>query len=373
MQKYWSQMPKKRLYCGVAAVVLGVAAAGGIVWNLKNQPQVVEEELPTARTLVVGAKKEAQSYAYAGEVRGRYESKLAFQVNGKIVKRNVQLGSAVQAGDVLLQIDPKDVQQTVSSMNAQVASAQSQLRLAEKNRERYQRLCQNGAVSQMVYDQYVTAYDAALAAVQQAEAQQTQSGNQMEYTLLRADHAGVVSELTAEIGQVVSAGQPIATVIQNGEREIEISVPENRLEELNQAGTVQVTFWALANRVIAGTVREVAPMADLVTRTFKVRVALNQTPPEVKLGMTASVTVGQGNSQQVLTVPLAAIYQNGSQPGLWVVQADGTLSLRMVKLGQYGSDSVQVVEGLQPGERIIAAGVHKFREGQRISLGGGTL
>lgn len=154
MQKYWSQMPRKRLYCGVAAVVLGVAAAGGILWNLKSQPQIVEEELPTARTLVVGAKKEAQSYAYAGEVRGRYESKLAFQVNGKIVKRNVQLGSAVQAGDVLLQIDPKDVQQTVSSMNAQVASAQSQLRLAEKNMERYQRLCQSGAVSQMVYDQY---------------------------------------------------------------------------------------------------------------------------------------------------------------------------------------------------------------------------
>ena len=75
----------------------------------------------------------------------------------------------------------------------------------------------------------------------------------------------------------------------------------------------------------------------------------------------------------VYALPLAAIYQNGSQPGLWVVQADGTLSLRMVKLGQYGSGSVQVVEGLQPGERIIAAGVHKFREGQRISLGGGTL
>ena len=136
---------------------------------------------------------------------------------------------------------------------------------------------------------------------------------------------------------------------------------------------MQVTFWALANRVIEGTVREVAPMADPVTRTFKVRVALNQTPPEVKLGMTASVTVGQGSSQPVLTVPLTAIYQNGSQPGLWVVQAEGTLSLRLVRLGQYGSDSVQVVEGLQPGERIIAAGVHKFREGQRISLGGGTL
>ena len=373
MQKYWTQVPKKKLYYGLTAVLLGLGAAGGLIWNLNSQPQVVAEELPTARTMVVGAKKEAQSYTYAGEVRGRYESKLAFQVNGKIIKRQVQLGSTVQAGDVLLQIDPKDVQQTVNSMTAQVASAESQLRLAEKNLQRYQRLYQTGAVSQMVYDQYATAYDAALATVQQAAAQQVQGANQLDYTLLRADHGGVVSELAAEIGQVVSAGQTIVTVVQDGEREIEISVPENRLEELNRASQLQVTFWALSNQVVEGRVREISPMADPVTRTFKVRISLNQTPPEVKLGMTASVNIGQGSSQPVLTVPLTAIYQNGSQPGLWVVQTDGTLSLRVVKLGQYGSDSVQVIEGLQPGERIVAAGVHKFRDGQRINLGGGTL
>jgi len=374
MQQYrwFAEVSKKKLYYGLAAIIIGVVIAGGTMWKMSNQPKPVVEEKLTARTAVIGATKDAQGYTYSGEVRGRYESKLAFQVNGKIVKRNVQLGSAVNAGDVLMQIDPKDVQQTVNSSSAQVYSAESQLKLAENNLDRYQHLYETGAVSRMTYDQYAAAYDAAVAVVRQASAQYAQGVNQLDYTSLQADKTGVISSIAAEVGQVVSAGQTIVTVVQDGEREVEISVPENRIEELSQATRIKVTFWALSGRELVGKVREIAPMADPATRTFKVRISLLNPPQEVKLGMTAAVNVVNSNVQQMVSIPLSAIYQDNNTPSVWVVQ-ENVLSLRPVKLGQYGDNTVQVLEGLQQGERIVVAGVHKFREGQTVNVGGERL
>ena len=372
MQQRLAQLPKKKLYYVLAATIIGVSIAGGVIWGNSSRTEPAVEEMPVARTALISAVKNVQDYTYSGEVRGRYESQLAFQVNGKIAKRNVQLGSAVNAGDVLMQIDAKDVQQTVNSNSAQVYSAESQLKLAESNLNRYRHLHETGAVSRMTYDQYATAYDAAVALVRQTSAQYAQGVNQLDYTFLQADKPGVISNIAAEIGQVVSAGQTIVTVVQDGEREVEISIPENRIAELSKATQIKVTFWALDERTVDGKVREIAPMADPATRTFKVRISLLNPPQEMKLGMTASVNLINNNAQQAITIPLSAIYQNGSTPSVWVVQ-ENVLALRPVILGKYGDNSVQVIGGLQQGERIVVAGVHKFREGQTVRINGEQL
>lgn len=137
------------------------------------------------RTQHIQSASSGQDYSYAGEVRGRYENQLSFQVNGKIIQRHVEVGSVVQPGDVLMQIDAKDIQQTVNSGSAQVSSAQSQLLLAENNLNRYRQLLYNGAVSRAQYEQYVTAYDTAAALLRQAEAQYTQGSNQLDYSTCR--------------------------------------------------------------------------------------------------------------------------------------------------------------------------------------------
>ncbi|MEN6620693.1 MAG: efflux RND transporter periplasmic adaptor subunit [Smithella sp.] len=344
----------------------------GVLWKGHNQSQAVIDKIPVVRTTVVGASGVSQGYTYSGEVRGRYESQLAFQVNGKIIKRNVQLGSTVNAGDALLQIDAKDVVQTVNNYSAQVASAESQLQLAESNLKRYHELLEGGAISQSQYDQYVNAYNVAASGVRQTQAQYAQGANQLDYTLLTADKPGVVSGISAEIGQVVSAGQVIVTVVQDGEREVEISVPENRIEELRKAEKIQVSFWALPNVTAEGKVREISPMADQTTRTFKVRISLINPPPEMKLGMTAAVSVADRTAQSVITIPLTALYQTGDTPTVWVI-TDDQVSLRPVQIGNLGSGTVQVLSGLQPGDRIVIAGVHTLKEGQKVKTGGETL
>ena len=366
--------PISKKFYYIAAVIIILLSIAGALWKHAASPKSVAQDIPYVRTAVIEAGNAASVYSYSGEVCGRFESQLAFQVSGKIIKRNIELGSQIKSGDVLMVIDPKDLNQMANSSSAQVYSAQSQLRLATSNLERYRQLYEQDAVSRAQYDQYVAAYDSAVAAAQQASAQYAQSANQVDYSQLHSDVSGVVSAINAEAGQVVSAGQTVVTVVRDGEREVEINVPENRINELRQAKQIKITFWALPGVSIDGSVREISPMADKTMRTYKVRISMINPTPEIDLGMTASVEVGAGAGQQptAVSIPLTAIYQTGPSPAVWVI-VDGVATLRPVKLGEFGNGDVQVLEGLQTGDAIVTAGVHKLREGQQVNMEGGNL
>ena len=361
-----------------AMLLLGIIAAAGIglgwIWHNQQNAKVVAADPVLVRTQRVEMNGAKDQYIYSGEVRGRYESQLAFQVGGKIVQRFVEIGSAVKPGDALMQIDAKDISQVVNIASAQVYSAQSQQKLAANNLERYRQLYEQNAISKAQYEQYLSAYEVASAAANQASAQYAQGANQLDYSILRANKAGVVSALSAEIGQVVGAGQAVLTLVQDGEREVEINVPESRIASMRQAADIRVRLWALPDVVIGGKVREIAPMADAVTRTYRVRVSLIQPPAAVTLGMTASVEANgsQRANSSVCEIPLSALYQAGQQPSVWVLQND-SVTLRPVQTGQYGKTTVQVTSGLQPGDMIVIAGVHKLREGQKARVAGGEI
>lgn len=363
-------MTKKKLYYSSGAGIIALCLIAGIWFSSHAKPATAVEDVPLVRTETIGGAQAVQEYTYSGEVRGRYESQLAFQVNGKIIKRNVELGSVVQPGDVLMQIDQKDIQQSVNASGAQVAAAESQLSLAETNLQRYRQLYAQDVISHADLDRYQSARDSAAANLQQAAAKQAEGAYQLGYTNLRADSAGVIASINAEVGQVVGAGQQVLTLVQDGEREVEISVPENRIEELRKASQLKVKFWALPNVIVDGKIREVSPIADKITRTYKVRISLLNPPQELQLGMTATViTANTGSQSSAVYIPLSAVYQTGDVPKVWIVN-DGVVSLRPVKIGMLGDGKVQVLEGLNNGDVVVSAGVHKLREGQKVRTAG---
>lgn len=308
-----------------------------------------------------------------GSVRGRYESQLAFQVSGKIIARNISLGSKVNAGQTLMQIDDKDVIESYRIASAQLESAKSQLELARSDYERYHTLYQSGAVSAAQDDQYRTRYEAALATLKQANAQYMQSNNSLSYTRLVSDSDGVVSSIQAEIGQVVAAGQTIVTVVKSGELEIEITLPESQFTSVHIGQPVKVNFWALPNLTTNGTIREIAPMADPVTRSYIARITLPSPPDEVQLGMTASVVIdiSRNAGQQTTLIPLSAIYQTDKQPQVWLVR-DGKVQLQNVTITNFSNNQVVVTSGLQEGDIIVTAGVHKLINGQEVHISTGN-
>jgi multidrug efflux system membrane fusion protein len=364
----WKLIGSKYIWPIVIGVALILFLAGWAIFG-NSRTKAVSVDVPVVKTEVVTLNSASEGYSYSGEVRGRFESQLAFQVSGKITGRNVELGSLVRAGSVLMQIDPVDVQQGVAAAKAQLQAAQSQFKLAKDNMERFKVLYDQKYMSQAEFNRYQNDYDSAEAMLRQAKAQFTQGSNQLKYCNLYADGAGVVAGIYAETGQVIAAGQPVVVLVKGSEREVEINVPENRLDNLTKGQQFQVTFWALPNVAVAGKVREVSPMADPVTRTYKVRVSLGSPPSALKLGMTATVTETGIQGQGAVYIPLSAIYQTENTPGVWIVRQE-VVKLQSVKLGSFGDgDQVQVLEGIKAGDTIVTAGVHKLRENEKVRTG----
>ena len=330
----------------------------------------VSKEIPLVRTITIGSSKNSGTLTYPGEVRGRYESNLAFQVPGKIVRRNISLGDVVHAGQILMELDPKDISQAVSANSAELEAALSQFKLAQDNAERYSQLYANGAVSKSTMEQYQNQATVAAATVQQARAHLTGSSNQLGYTQLIADHDGVVAAINGEVGQITAAGTPIVTVVRDGQREIQFYVPESHLQQIKIGQKASVTFWAVDKLTVNGTISEISPTADPVMRTYKARITLNELPLEVKLGMTAKVALSSGMADAI-AIPGNAIYQTDDTPKVWLVK-NKKVTLIPVEVGGYNGNNINISAGLQNGDVVVIGGVNKLAEGQDVRLEAGV-
>ena len=320
---------------------------------------------PPVKIIQVKDVAQSQTEIYAGVVRGRYESNLAFQVGGKIISRNVEEGNFVRAGEILMQIDAKDVVQQFNASKAQVDSAQANLNLAKSNFERYSQLFSESAISAAMLDQYRTSYENAVASYNAAVAQANQISNSLSYTQLLANSNGVISKINIEVGQVVAAGQTVLTLVQTGELEIEINVPENKLSEIEIGKHAEISFWANSDKV-TGTVREIAPVADSAARTYKVRISIPNPSDAIYLGMTASAEFHSKNLNGY-TLPLSAIYQTENQTQVWIVTDENKTALKNITVENFSGNEV-IVRGISPNDKVVAAGVHKLREGQDVRI-----
>ena len=328
-----------------------------------DEEEIAEEKVPYVKTQKVSQVNTATENIYSGKICGRYETNMSFQVGGQIIRRNVEVGSRVTTGDLLMTIDPKDILQQSNQSDAKVSSALAQLKLAESNLNRYRQLYKEDAIPASTLDRYQTDYEAAEAEYQEALAASNQGHNALSYTNLD----GVISEINVEEGQVVAAGQTVLTLIQTNELEAEINLPENKLSSATVGKNVTVKFWALPNE-IGGVIREVSPIADSVSRTYRVRISLFDAPSTIQLGMTASVTLiddSESNEKNDVSLPLSAIYQTGDQSKVWIVTEDNTVKLKNVKVNKLGDNEV-IVSGINPNETVVIAGVHKLREGQKV-------
>lgn len=347
----------------ICMMLLSLLAGCGDQTAKVEKPRLVKSQV-----VALGGQETAQSYS--GVIRGRYETNMAFQVGGRIISRNVQLGDRVVAGQVLMAIDARDIIQQSNQGDAQVAAAKAQLDLAQANLQRYRELYAQEAVPASVLDQYETNYEAAMASYENAIAQSVQGHNALGYTNLVSNANGVVSAINAEAGQVVGAGQSVMTITQDNELEVEINVPENRLADVTIGKEVAVQLWANKSDTVTGIVREMSPVADNTARTFKVRVSLPDLPAGVQLGMTAKVMCSQsgGASPNVTVIPLTAIYQTGNTPQVWIVNKDSmTLELKDVQMAAAEGNNAQV-QGLSRGDIVVIVGVHKLRVGEKVRL-----
>lgn len=349
-----------------AILAVTLAAALGACGRADIPPH---EEVRPVLAAVVGATDGSVGATYSGEILARYESKLGFQVSGRVAERLVEVGSHVRRGQALMRLDPEQQTLHVAAATADVDAARSRAAQSRVDLKRTEELFARRFASQAEVDQQRLSLEQAEAQLTAALAQQQLRRNQHGYTTLTADRDGVVTAIAAERGQVVSAGQAVVTVAADGEREVRVSIPESRVDELRRAKSLRVTLWAQPDRSYPGALRELAPDTDSVTRTYAARISVRNADGALRLGMTASVFAPDVEGASAVRLPLTAIYDKDGTPLVWVVGADGRVATRPVRLGAVQDDLVLVTGGLAGGETVVTAGVNQLHAGQRVKAG----
>jgi multidrug efflux system membrane fusion protein len=319
----------------------------------------------------IGEEAGAGVMSFAGEVRARYETTLAFRVSGKMIDRPVEVGDRVHKGQRVARLDSTDYRLGTDALNAQLTSAQAERDFARDDLTRYRELLNQRVISPAEFDRHDTAYTTARERVVTLEAQLSQATNQLQYTDLLADRDGVVTALEVETGQVVAAGQPVIKLARLDEKEIHIDIPEQRVAGIELHQNVSVTLWADGNRRITARIREIAAAADPASRTYRVKATLLERRDEARLGKTATVWIPVTTSPR-LAVPLSAVFTPQNEPGrprVWLVDEQAsTVRSVPVQLGEALDGERIVVAGVVSGQLVVSAGVQRLAEGQAVRL-----
>jgi len=363
------KFPVKLVVIGAAGVALagGAFAAYSFTKNHGASAASAEPVIRPARVAEISYKTQGQTLLLAGTVVPRIESTLGFRVAGKIIQRSVDLGAVVKPGDIIASLDPADYQLAVDNARAALASAEADYVRAKADHERYLNLRGSMAFVPQTLDQRQSLASTALARVDQARSQLSSAENNLAYTVLRADTAGVVTAVQAEVGQVMAQGQGVVRLARLDELEIVVGVPEHRLKVVRENPAATFELWSDPGRRHRAKLRELSPSADPVTRTYAARFSVLEPPEFIGLGMTATLGFERPDRTPVAEVPLSAIFQRGTQPAVWVVDRDtGSVELRPVTIARWRDDTAAILSGVTEGELIATAGVHKLETGQKV-------
>ncbi|MER2606389.1 MAG: efflux RND transporter periplasmic adaptor subunit [Siculibacillus sp.] len=351
-------------------VALAVASLGLLALVGCKEEKAAEggEPVRPVKTVTVADGTEARTLRYSGSVRARVETALGFRVPGKITERLVDVGERVESGRVLARLDRTDLKLSLQAAEANLRAARSRVDVAEDSRSRARTLNTKGFVADSNLDRAALEADQAKAALEAAVSARDQAVNQLAYADLAADAEGIVTEIRADVGQVVAAGTPVVSLARDDEKEVAIAVPEQDVVRFARDQQVRVRFWADRDLALPGRVREIAGSADPASRTYAIRVSL-PADERVRLGMTATVEADVPVAAGSIVLPLTALAEANGRPRVWVVDpATATVAPRDVVLGPVASDGVRIVSGIGVGDVIVVAGTQFLVPGKKVAL-----
>ncbi|WP_077967075.1 efflux RND transporter periplasmic adaptor subunit [Ensifer adhaerens] len=304
-----------------------------------------------------------------GIVQARVETDLAFRTLGRVVSRKVNVGDLVRAGDIVAEIDPIALELAVRSAEADLRNAEAQFENALLTQDRKRRLASTSAASIADLDLADQALKSAWASVGKANAGLDKAREQLGYAVLKAEFDGVVTATSAEVGQTVTAGQPVLRLARLDQRDVVVDVPEAYLRSLHLGDRFDVALQLDESLRTSGVLREIGPQADANTRTHRLKIAIDQAPEVFRLG--AVVTAAPPDVQQgaPIGVPATAVVKKDGADHVWVVDpATHAVSFRSVRLDTSSTDirTVRILSGLKEGEKVVVAGVNELAEGQSV-------
>jgi membrane fusion protein, multidrug efflux system len=307
---------------------------------------------------------------FAGTVEPRIEAELGFRLLGRVIKREANIGDIVQKGQLLAMIDPLVLELSVRSAEAELSNTEAELRNANLSERRQFQLSQVDSASQAEYENALLVKESAEASVARAKANLAKAREQLSYAQLRAEFDGVITAVSAEVGQVLSAGETAFVEARPDLRDVIIDVPEDEIAAIKPGAIFEISLQLEPSIQASGTVREIAPQSDATTRTRRVKISLLDPPPSFRLGTIVTALATTKVEPQII-LPQTAILQEGDTSTVWVVDPDTNSVLRRkvsLKNKDNHAENVAILSGLQPGERVAVAGVHSLQDGQQVRI-----
>lgn len=329
-------------------------------------------EARPVRTMTVTKQEAGIPIVLTGRIEAQDQAALGFRISGRMIERPVNVGDRVAAGQVIGRLEPQNEQNALRSAKANLVAAQAALTQARNNFERQETLFGQGWTTAVLFDQAKKGATTAQSQVDAAEAALKSAHDLVSFTELKADASGVVTAVGAEPGEVVQAGQMIVRVARQDGRDAVFDVPAQVLRSAPSDPLIAVTLSDALSVRASGRVREVAPQADPVTRTFAVRVGLDNPPEAMRLGATVTGSM-QMDAVPIIEIPATALTKYDRQPAVWIIDpANSTASIRNVDVARFDPATVAVSRGLDVGEIVVTAGVQALHPGQKVRLLGAS-
>jgi len=345
---------------GIAAVMFFLKAperTGSSAADPRTTPLLVRVANATS---VTGVER-----AFTGTIAARVQSNLGFRVPGKIVERLVDDGQQVTAGQPLMRIDETDLRLALTAKRNAVLAARAVFVQARADEKRYATLLSGGiAASPQRYEQAKAALDTAEAQLAAAEADAKVAENEATYSTLVADADGTVVATLGEPGQVIAAGQTVVQLAHAGPREAVISLPEAIRPAIGS--TAEASVYGSDGRRGTARLRQIANSADAQTRTYEARYVLDGEAASAPLGATVTIRLAVNGKQSDVEVPIAAVLDDGSRTGVWLLDQDATtVRFAPVQIKRLGEETA-VVSGIEVGQPVVALGAHLLTEGATV-------
>jgi RND family efflux transporter MFP subunit len=358
--------PKAR--CGLARTLLFIPALAMLLAGCDRGTKAEAPRARPVRTVTAEKSVHGEVVVLTGQILAENEAALAFRIGGRIIERSAGVGDHVEPDQVLAKLDPQNEANALRSARAALSAAEGQLAEARNNFQRQETLLQRGFTTKVLFDQAQQNLRTAQSRVDDAHAQLEIAEDRVRYTQLKANVTGTIIARGAESGEVVQAGQMIFQVARKEGWDAVFDVPAQVIRSAPPDPNIVVALTDDASVTAKGSVRQVDPQADPVTRTFKVRVTLSNPPAAMRLGATVTGRM-EMESTTGIAVPASALTSKDRQPAIWIVDPSSlTVSLRNVEVLRFDPGSVVISRGLGAGEIVVTAGVQALHPGQKVRL-----
>lgn len=322
----------------------------------------------TVRYVVVGSAQTLPALERTGEIHAHDETILSFRAGGRIATRSVDIGDRVNAGQLLATLENTTSQNQLDGAQADYEGAKASAQVAALNVSRMQKLMPTGAIARTQLDNARADWLVARARLKNSESALRNARENLGWTRLIAPQSGMITEVSASAGQVVTGGPSVLTLATGEARDVVFDIAKpDAIPPQEQAG-LRVSLLSDPSVQASAALRDISPQADPQTRTWRVRATLQNPPLAMALGASVTVTL-PATGPHGYALPASALSRVGDKPAVYVINPQSQAQLRVVVPAYYTATSVIISGGLEPGDRVITAGESKLRSGEPVIAG----